>query len=194
MQKNKINFNPSSLTNFTHFILSQIIQEGDQVVDATVGNGNDTIFLAKQVGDRGQVWGFDINQTALDITREKLNLENSIDNVKLILANHALIDQNVSSAIKACMFNLGYLPGSDFQSITNPKDTLKAINCCLKLLQKNGIITIVSYKNHNGGLSEYFVLKEFLHNLTETYYKVMEYSFTNTKKKNAPVLFIVFKK
>lgn len=33
-------------------IVAGVVSDGDTVVDATVGNGNDTIFLARLVGKR----------------------------------------------------------------------------------------------------------------------------------------------
>ena len=40
-------------------------KEGDYAVDATLGNGHDTCFLAKIVGDNGKVFGFDIQKRQL---------------------------------------------------------------------------------------------------------------------------------
>lgn len=38
---------------------------GDTVIDATAGNGHDTVFLAQLVGRQGRVWAFDVQSSAL---------------------------------------------------------------------------------------------------------------------------------
>ena len=49
-----------------------LIQPGDTVVDATLGNGGDTCSLASLVGENGCVIGFDIQAEAVEKTRMKL--------------------------------------------------------------------------------------------------------------------------
>ncbi len=39
---------------------AQVVQAGDTVVDATAGNGHDTLFLAKLVGPSGAVYAIDV--------------------------------------------------------------------------------------------------------------------------------------
>ena len=45
---------------FSHQLLKNTVKIGDTVIDATVGKGNDTLFLASLVGKTGQVIGFDV--------------------------------------------------------------------------------------------------------------------------------------
>ncbi|NMA03525.1 MAG: SAM-dependent methyltransferase, partial [Clostridiales bacterium] len=59
-------------TSFVHYVLGGKISKGDVVVDATMGNGNDTLFLARCVGPNGSVFSFDIQQIALDRTLKNL--------------------------------------------------------------------------------------------------------------------------
>jgi len=66
-------------------IMATSVKEGDIVLDCTVGNGNDTLHLAKLVGDKGKVYGFDIQPVAIEITRKKL-IENGLIN-RVILIN-----------------------------------------------------------------------------------------------------------
>lgn len=46
--------------------------EGDIVIDATMGNGHDTQFLAELVGENGHVYAFDIQESAVANTKERL--------------------------------------------------------------------------------------------------------------------------
>ena len=94
-----------------HFILEHI-KEGDTVVDFTMGNGNDTLFLSKSVGDKGKVYAFDIQEEALVSTEKLLSDSSAPKNYELILASHHRVKEFVHEPIKAGMFNLGYLPRS----------------------------------------------------------------------------------
>ena len=53
---------------FCHLYVKKIVQPGDVVIDATTGNGYDTCFLANLVGKNGLVFGFDIQEQAIDNT------------------------------------------------------------------------------------------------------------------------------
>ena len=46
-----------------HFIEEQV-KPGDFCIDATMGNGNDTLLLSRLCGDSGQVLAFDIQEQA----------------------------------------------------------------------------------------------------------------------------------
>ena len=43
------------------------------MVDGTLGNGHDTVFLAKLVGPNGHVYGFDIQEQAIVSTKKRLD-------------------------------------------------------------------------------------------------------------------------
>ena len=65
----------------SHEIVERLVKEGDIVVDATAGNGNDTVFLAKLAGENGKVYAFDIQEKALSKTKEswKQGLAHRVD-------------------------------------------------------------------------------------------------------------------
>ena len=91
--------------------ISACVSEGEQVVDATCGNGRDTLFLAELVGEKGKVFSFDIQAEALSKTRRLLEANNLLSRVHLIQSGHEHIQDYVHGKIAAVMFNLGYLPG-----------------------------------------------------------------------------------
>lgn len=144
-----------SLVKEAHAIVQQYLQPGDIAVDATVGNGHDTVFLAEQVGPAGQVYGFDIQASALASARLKLEQRNLCACITLIHDSHARITEAIPECrhggIKAVMFNLGYLPGRDKTVITQTESTLAALNNALDILAPDGIITILAYPGHAGG-------------------------------------------
>ena len=85
-----------------HQFLAEVITKEDVVVDATMGNGHDTAFLAKLAG---QVYAFDIQEQALVNTQERLE-KLGLQHVQLILDGHQHVDQYVET-LKAAIFNLG---------------------------------------------------------------------------------------
>lgn len=97
-----------------HDWISRVVSPGDAVVDATAGNGHDTVFLARLVGPSGQVHAFDVQEEAIRATRERLEKEGLLTpSVRLHLASHDRLAELVGGPVKAIVFNLGYLPGGD---------------------------------------------------------------------------------
>ncbi|QGT98972.1 Putative rRNA methylase YtqB [Candidatus Syntrophocurvum alkaliphilum] len=178
----------------SHEIIKQTVKVGDIVVDATCGNGNDTLLLAKLVGNEGKVFAFDIQNAAIENTNLLLQKNNIANRVELINDSHCSITKYLLGDIdiKVCMFNLGYLPGSDKNIITKPDTTIKAINNILPLMKKTSVIPVVAYLGHEGGYAEYIELKNYFTNLEQTNYRVVETAFIN-QKNNPPRLIIVEK-
>ena len=72
-----------------HDWISRVVFPGDAVVDATAGNGHDTVFLARLAGPSGQVHAFDVQEEAIRATRERLEKEGLLTpSVRLHLASH----------------------------------------------------------------------------------------------------------
>lgn len=110
-----------------YFIL-QHLKEGDTAVDFTMGNGGDTLFLSRTVGEKGKVYAFDIQKEALDSTRAHLVASGAPENYTLILDSHHKVRDYVKEPIKAGMFNLGYLPRSGKKSVTTLREYLSTLN------------------------------------------------------------------
>ncbi|MCF6249940.1 MAG: 16S rRNA (cytosine(1402)-N(4))-methyltransferase [Methylococcaceae bacterium] len=184
-----------SLTTQAHHILLNYLNTGDITIDATVGNGHDTLFLARQVGKQGFVFGFDVQQQAIISTKSRLQSEDFIDNVELIHACHSTIEHAIPpqyhGIIKAIMFNLGYLPGGDKRIISKTDSTLAAIQQSITLLAPTGIITITAYPGHSGGELETEIIKQWFEQLSPKHYtRQLIYS---SEKITAPRLFIIKK-
>lgn len=95
------------------FYILRHLHAGDVAVDFTMGNGHDTEFLSKTVGESGRVYAFDVQKSAVESTREHLRAAGCPENYTLIHASHHLVLDYVKEPIKAGMFNLGWLPGGD---------------------------------------------------------------------------------
>ena len=164
-----------------YFIL-QHLGEGDVAVDFTMGNGHDTEFLSKTVGERGHVFAFDIQEKALASTSENLERAGCPNNYTLILDSHHNVKKYVDVPIKAGMFNLGYLPGSGKKEITTMRETtMPAVEAAISLLDKDGIILIAVYPGHEEGDAEGKMICEYLSTL-----KRYEYCATRINILNSP--------
>ncbi len=170
------------------------LMPGDIAIDATVGNGFDTLFLARQVGSSGKVYGFDIQPQALQTARKKLIEKGLSRQVELILACHAQsrahIDKPHIGKITAVMFNLGYLPGADKTRITQTRTTLAALQIHLGLLSEKGMMSIIAYPGHQGGDEETEAVMHWSRQHDKALYKLSHVSPAGTQKK-APHLFII---
>lgn len=153
------------LTQEVHRRLAQQLQAGDYAIDATAGNGHDTLFLAQAVGGNGHVYAFDIQASALQQTQKRLTQHHCLQQVTLCHSSHTHMQQQLPSDwvghVKAVTFNLGYLPGSDKSTITQADSTLTALGQSLNLLSDGGLLCVLSYRGHMGGQDEYQVTRQW---------------------------------
>ena len=123
--------------------------------DATVGNGHDTRFLAECVLPGGRIYGFDVQEAALESTRSRLREAGVADDlVDLLHAGHEEMETRVMGPVAAVMFNLGYLPGGDHALTTSPGPTIAALRAAIGLLKPGGLVSVVCYQGHDGGREE----------------------------------------
>jgi tRNA A58 N-methylase Trm61 len=173
-------------------IMEMNVKEGDIVLDCTVGNGNDTLNLAKLVGEKGKVYGFDIQPIAIEITRNKLIESGLLNRVVLINDGHERINHYIKEKLDFVIYNLGYLPRGDKTIITKASTTLESVKKALSLLKANGLLLVTSYTGHEGGKEEYNALLNFFKSLDQRMYNVLKFEFIN-QKNNPPTLFGVEK-
>lgn len=160
--------------HMAHAFLDEILTDKDCAVDATMGNGYDTLFLAQRAG---KVIAFDIQEQALTTTAEKLE-KAGLTNAQLLLTGHENVDQYVDEC-KAAIFNLGYLPSADKSVITLPKTTLEAIEKILDCLVVGGRLAIMIYYGHEGGAVEKDAVLDFVSQLDQTVFTAMLYKPLN---------------
>lgn len=177
----------------SHFWLARVLEPGDRAIDATCGNGHDTIFLAELVGETGRVWAFDIQPAAIAATRQRLQEAGLADRVELVQAGHQGLLEYVKAPVKAIVFNLGYLPGSDKQIITRKETTLAALEQAAVLLAPGGVITIAIYTGHAGGWEEAGAVEAWAAALPAAAYNVWVQRLLN-RAETAPYLILVQKK
>lgn len=139
------------VTAFAHELVATRLRPGDLAIDATVGKGNDTLFLAERVGAEGRVEGFEIQEAALAIARPLLA---DHPQVNLHHCGHERMAEFVRGRANAILFNLGYLPSGDKSIITTPDTTQQGLVAALTLLNEGGILSVVVYPGHPGGREE----------------------------------------
>lgn len=176
------------LTQAAHQAIAQVLRTGQQAVDATVGNGYDTLFLARQVGPSGHVHGFDIQPEAIEETHRRLKAANLNDHVSLHLKSHEFLSTSLSSPPSAIVFNLGYLPGGDHALTSSPETTRSALKQALELLLSGGVLSVMAYPDHPGGAEEAAVVHSILTAETRGHL-----SISGRKNQRGPLLYL-FKK
>lgn len=173
-------------------LLRDTIEIGDTVVDATAGNGHDTLFLAELVGDTGRVYAFDVQQQAVDATMSRLAEADVQARCEVILDGHEQVANYVSTPIKAAVFNLGYLPGAAHDVITKPSTTVAALESLLQQLVVGGMIVLVIYYGHEGGKEERDRVLDYVASLPQKQVHVLRYEFIN--QQNDPPFVIALEK
>lgn len=172
----------------SHRLMESYIPRGGCVIDATVGNGNDTLFFCQLVGDEGRVYGFDIQQTAIERAREKL-CDVKTD-VWLYCDGHQNMAQYISEEADFIGFNLGFLPAADKTVTTLCETTKTAVLTALTLLKIGGVCCICCYPGHDEGGRELEMLEELLADLDCRKYAVVHYRLVNANGR-PPELFAI---
>lgn len=176
----------------SHDYARRLIKPGDRVVDATCGNGGDTVFLAQLVGEGGRVDGFDIQAQALTKTRSKLEMAGLIDRCHLHELSHDRMDEYVNPGVRCILFNLGYLPGGDHAIGTRPVTTLPAIQKSLELILVGGAVLICLYYGGDSGFEEHAAVLDLIQNLSVKQFAVQKIELANAV--NCPPIFICCEK
>lgn len=187
-----------------HWMLKDIINTNDVVVDATMGNGYDTQFLA-ELG--ANVYAFDVQEEALNATEKRLddagiknqifekNLSNLLTepSVNLVLSGHEKLSEYVKEPIKAAIFNLGYLPKTDKSVVTKSDTTLTALDALTNQLVVGGRIAIMIYYGHEGGMEEKDAVIKWTSSLPQKDWEVTSYAPLN-QIHTPPILVLIEKR
>ncbi|MBC1594322.1 class I SAM-dependent methyltransferase [Listeria seeligeri] len=178
---------------FAHDTLRKVVRPGDYVVDATCGNGHDTLLLAELVGVNGHVLGFDIQQVAIAATKTRLENAAVSSQVELICASHATIPEYATTPVRAAIFNLGYLPGGDKKITTTADSTILSIQHLMELLEVGGVIILVIYHGHPEGKQEKQAVVRFCETISQQEFHVLSYQFIN-QQNDAPFVIVIEKR
>ena len=162
------------ITQWCAAFIRQQVQEGDFCIDATMGNGNDTLLLSQLCGESGKVLAFDIQEQALAATQEKLTAGHAPENYRLLLESHA------------------NLPGGDHSLATRGETSIQALTQALTLLKKGGMISLCIYSGGDSGFEERDQILDWLKNLDSHQYLVIKSDYYN-RPNNPPIPVLVIK-
>lgn len=182
----------ASAVQWAQTFIFPVLSAGGTVVDATAGNGRDTLFLARGVGAQGKVYAFDIQPVALERTARRLKSAGLDERVVLLPVGHEEMALHVPPPVEAVMFNLGYLPGGDHRVVTRPKTTVAALRAALGLLAPGGRISVLIYTGHAGGDEEWRAVEEATSVLDPHGYTVFKMTYWN-RPRGSPVLIFIAK-
>lgn len=174
-------------------VVDQVLQEMnfDRAVclDATCGNGHDSLNIIKRLDENGFLYCTDIQDLAIENT-DKLLKEAGYKNYKPIKKSHDLFADEIEESFRLVIFNLGYLPGSDKKIVTRAETTIKAIDSLIKKLDKDGVIIVVSYLGHPNSKEERESLDKYLKNLSQKDFLVEKRQFYN-QVNNPPIVYLI---
>lgn len=181
------------ITQWCANFIRQQVQEGNLCIDATMGNGNDTLLLSQLCGTSGKVYAFDIQKQTLEATQAKLTAENAPENYTLLLESHTNMDKYVGSGSVSCIvFNFGYLPGGDHALATKAETSIQALSVALSLLKKGGMISLCIYSGGDSGFEERDQILAWLKELDPHKYLVIKSDYYN-RPNNPPIPVLVIK-
>ena len=184
---------PPRPTELAWSILREKIREGDVVIDATAGNGHDTVFLAGCVGESGKVLAFDIQEDAIRSARARAAAAGFDARVEFHLKSHGRMAEHAEAeGVAAVMFNLGYLPGHDHETTTGTAETVQALTISGDLLKSGGVLSVICYPGHAAGLDEAAAVESWMAARGNDGWRVARYAMLGTRRP-APFLLLAVK-
>jgi len=166
------------------------VRSGDRVVDATMGNGKDTLFLCELVGEAGHVYAFDVQAEAVERTRSRIEEAGFTQRTTLLLAGHETMAEHVPAGVQAVMFNLGWLPGAEHIVTTKTNTTLEAVRAAVSLIAPGGIVTVCVYPGHEEGTRELSALLAYAGSLSVREFNVAHHCFLNASLQTPQLILI----
>ena len=183
-------------TQLALHIVRPYVTPDSTVIDATCGNGHDTLALAQM--NPAKLYAFDIQEDAVRATTALLEANGyskSIADGRFILrcASHESMGDYASGPVSAVLFNLGYLPGGDKEITTKKASTLNAVQTAMELLETDGVICITMYSGHDAGKEEKSALLDFAETLDAKQWHTAYISMPNQKHDPPEILLITRK-
>ena len=174
-----------------HTFLKQHVQSGAFCIDATAGKGRDTALLCRLAGETGRVLAFDIQQDAVDQTRQLLEAEGL--SAEVILDSHANMEQYADQGSVDCIvFNFGRLPGGDPKIFTRADSSVQAIEAGLRLLKSGGIMAIALYYGGENGYEERNAVLDYLKTIDDRVFTVLCCEWSN-RRGEPPMPILIWK-
>lgn len=182
-----------SLTKLAQILISEKFSSIEYGVDATCGNGHDSLFLAGLCSQEGMIYSFDIQEEAIDKAEKLLNDHNMPTSVMFVNSCHQNMEKVIKPKVDVVMFNLGYLPNSQSKICTNSETTITALDSATNILKAGGLITLLCYPGTDEGSVETREVKNWLGKLNKDEFTVSEH-LSEKPDDTTPVLYVIDKK
>lgn len=185
-----VNYNNS--LNFQRTLWLDILKRAKIIIDATCGNGHDLLYLYENSLKESHIYAFDIQENALQYSKERLFPTADIDNrVKFVCDDHKNINEHgIPTPYDLVIFNLGYLPNGDHSLTTKAESTIAAIKVAMENLAQHGLITVVAYPGTPYGEHEKNKVFNFLKEISQKTFDISHWRPIN-QRNNPPELFMI---
>ncbi len=185
----------STPIDLAHHFWDLLLEDGDGVIDATCGNGKDSLKLANYLQKKKgtALICIDIQEKALENTKALIQ-EKAPDFFPFIqfhLGSHEHLFLPNAKKLKLVVYNLGYLPGGDKSFTTQVKSTLDSLQKALELLSPGGVISLTCYPGHPEGAKEEKELISFSSSLNPKQWTSTLFSWNN--RNASPSLLLIQK-
>lgn len=147
-------------TALAHLLWSAVLRPNvDSAIDATCGNGFDSVEIAKMLFDnpefgrgesQSQLLCIDVQQLACENTTltllQEFGPEFVQQHVQVLHTSHAPLPRpNDSSSVGLVVYNLGWLPKSDKDCITKMDSTIASMVDAFLLVRILGMVSVLTY-------------------------------------------------
>ena len=181
------------ITEWCHHFIRDHVKFGDCCIDATAGNGNDTLVLCELVGETGKVIAFDIQEEAVTNTKNRLAEHVVSERAQVLLESHVNMSRYAEEESVSCIvFNFGYLPGGDHELATRKESSITAIHEGLRLLKKGGMMSLCIYSGGDSGFEERDAILSEIKKLDGKKYLVIVSEYYN-RPNNPPIPVLIVK-
>lgn len=181
-----------NMIKVAQMLLHDKIKIAKVMMDATCGNGFDTLFMAENSDVNSEIFAFDIQAEAIASSKGLLSEKNLYDKVTWICDNHINFDQYIKNKIDVAILNLGYLPNGDKNCTTEAATTIILLGKLISCLDIGGVIAITAYPGHREGFDENVKLQSFLQQLNSKVFTIGTFKMLNHSDR-APVFYILEK-
>ncbi len=179
------------ITDWVREGLESHLRPGDWALDATLGQGHDTKILLEAVTATGRVFGFDVQAQAVDAVRQLFSMHGQFE---AFLQNHAemshYLPATAKARLRAAVFNLGYLPGSDHRVTTQTASTLAALACSLEWLAPDGVLSCTCYPGTTQGALETSAVLQWAEGLPSSSVRQTRIESVGTRERGPLVLWL----
>ena len=163
------------MVELSHEFLKPVLHAQAICIDATIGNGKDSMFFLNQ--NVRKVYGFEIQEDILEKTKEHVADVRWIP----ILEGHEKMMNYVHEEVDAILFNFGYCPNGNETITTLPSTSLEAVKQALMLLKRKGRLVLVLYP-HQYGNEEQETIESYLETLSQHDFQIYKIQALNVKQ------------